>query len=108
MDESIHYTVRVEGDMYDHSAFREFVDDREHTEMVEETETTFELLSVEAENQQVLCYHCESIQPCADCEVTIDAVNETEAGVILSVNRRYLCSQECAEEFAMEVMEADT
>lgn len=106
-EQQIQYHVTVDGGQYEHEAFRTSVGEIDGASIEAELPTNFQAISAEADNQEVVCIACRDTFRAAEMEATVDAVGERDDGKgeddpILSVERMYLCSQECATEFAMD------
>lgn len=53
----------------------------------------------EVEDATVRCEGCKEVEAASNMEMTLDSVNESADGVVLSVTRYYLCSEACAADF---------
>jgi hypothetical protein len=72
-------------------------------------DNSLEPLSVEEDNERVMCIKCRSVAPCNEMEATIDVLGTAEVDgedIPHEVKRHYLCSQECATEFAQDAVGA--
>lgn len=101
MTEQIQYHVTVDGDQYAHEALRTAVHELSDASIEAELSTNFQPLGPEGDDMRVVCVNCDSSVRCSDATVSVDAIDVTENDVVVRVERQYLCSETCADGFAM-------
>ena len=66
--------------------------------------TDHEPISAEENNEPVMCINCHDVGPCNEMEAVVDVAGTAEVDgedVPHEITRHYLCTQDCATEFAL-------